>query len=166
MSIKRNKTRLLTCGFVNRFDMLGMLNRLARLKSSALRRAALGRAIVVLAMATTMSVAAASEINNGITDQKPFNQYNDMNLKLYLHNQIQDWDQFLCAVELAQRESSWNYKARNMRSGAYGLFQSMSGYADGWDPFEQIDKHVTYVDARYDGSWCKALRHLKGQGWH
>jgi len=33
---------------MNKLDKLGMLNRLARLKGSALRRKALGRAIVIL----------------------------------------------------------------------------------------------------------------------
>ena len=70
----------------NKLDRLGMLNRLARLKGSALRRAALGRAIVVLALATTMSVAAASEINNGSyrdweTDRKS-TRLNSSHLKL------------------------------------------------------------------------------------
>lgn len=150
----------------NKLDKLGMLNRLARLKGSALRRAALGRAIVILALAMTHSVAGSQALQTKAIDEKPFNVYNKMNVKLYLHNQINDWDEFTCAIELAQRESSWRYDAVNSTTGAYGLFQHMSDYAKEWDAFKQIDKHVEYINTRYSGSWCKALQHLVRNGWH
>lgn len=150
---------------INKLDRLGMLNRLARLKGSALRRAALGRAIVILALAMTHSVAGSQALQTKPIDEKPFNVYNKMNLKLYLLNSI-GWDEFYCADELAMRESSWRYTAVNKSTGAYGLFQHMSDYADEWDAFKQIDKHVEYIDIRYSGSWCKALQHLKDKGWH
>lgn len=165
---QRTKNKALNSTFVSRFDKPTMLKRLARLKGSALHRKALGRAIVILLLAMTHSFAAASETNtpNITTDQKPFNPYNTMNLKLYLHNSIGDWDQFECANELAFRESSWRTNAVNKSSGAYGLFQSMSDYAVTWDGFEQIDKHIEYITTRYSGSWCDALQHLKDKGWH
>jgi len=150
----------------DKLDIIGMIRPLARLRGSALRGRSLGRAIVILALSMTVSFASANELQNPSEEEKPFNRYNTMNLKLYLHNQIKDWDQFECAVELGYRESSWRTDAVNRDSGAYGLFQSMSDYAKQWDGFEQIDKHVLYIDSRYDGSWCKALRHLKEQGWH
>ena len=159
---------LLNRTFVSRFDRLGMLSRLARLKGSALRRAALGRAIVIMLLAMTHSVAASNALINPTIqiDQKPFNPYNKMNVKLYLHNEIRDWDEFECALELAQKESSFRYDAVNKTTGAYGLFQHMSDYAPQWDAFKQIDKHVEYIDARYSGSWCKALQHLERFNWH
>ena len=150
----------------NKLDKHVMIRPLARLRGSALRGRSLGRSIVILALSMTVSVAAAQEINNSTTDEKPFNIYNKMNVKLYLHNTVNDWEQFDCALELAYRESSFRYDAVNKTSGAYGLFQHMSEHAHKWDVFEQIDKHKIYIDARYDGSWCKALRHLKEQGWH
>ena len=150
----------------NELDKLGMLRRLARLKGSALRRLALGRAIVVLVMATTFSVAGTQALQTVPIEEKPFNPYNKMNVKLYLHNEIRDWDEFECALELAHRESSFRYDAVNKTTGAYGLFQHMSDYAPQWDAFKQIDKHVEYIDARYSGSWCKALQHLERFNWH
>jgi hypothetical protein len=152
----------------DKLDKLGMLSRLARLKGSALWRAALGRAIVIMLLAMTHSVAASNALINPTIqiDQKPFNPYNTMNLKLYLHNSISDWDEFECANELAFRESSWRIDAVNRNSGAYGLFQSMSEYAPKWDAFKQIDKHIQYIDTRYSGSWCSALQHLRTKGWH
>jgi len=155
---------------LNELDIVGMLSRLARLNGSALRRTALGRAIVVLLLATTYSVAVASDIKTvelkQTTDEKPFNPYNVMNVKLYLHNVIGDWDEFECAIELAHRESSWRFDAVNKSSGAYGLFQHMSSSAPNWDVFKQIDKHNEYVARRYSGSWCAALNHLVRRSWH
>jgi hypothetical protein len=150
----------------NKLDKLGMLRRLARLKGSALRRLALGRAIVVLVLATTISVAGSQALQTGPIEEKPFNPYNKMNVKLYLHNQISDWDEFECALDLAHRESSFRYTAVNKTTGAYGLFQHMSDHAHKWDAFKQIDKHVEYITTRYSGSWCKALQHLKDNNWH
>ena len=150
----------------NELDKLGMLRRLARLKGSALRRLALGRAIVVLLLATTISVAGSQALQTVPIDEKPFDRYNKMNVKLYLLNTIGNWDEFECANELAFRESSWRYDAVNSITGAYGIFQHMSDYAPGWDAFKQIDKHVEYIDTRYSGSWCKALQHLKDKHWH
>ena len=145
-------------------DTLGMLKRLARLRGSALRRSALGRAIVILALSMTYSVAAATDINTKEVEQKP--AYDLMNVKLYLHNKINDWDEFACANELGIRESNWRYQAVNKESGAFGIFQHMSDYAPNWDAYQQIDKHIEYIAARYDNSWCKALNHLVRFGWH
>jgi hypothetical protein len=151
----------------NELDKPGMLRRLARLNGSALRRLALGRALVVMLMATTFSVAGTQALQTVPIEEKPFNPYNKMNVKLYLHNQINDWEQFECALELAQRESSFRYNAINSTTGAYGLFQHMSKHAYKWDAFEQIDKHVEYITTRYSGGlWCEALQHLKDKNWH
>ena len=142
-----------------------MLNRLARLKGSALRRTALGRAIVILALAMTHSVAASSDVQT--TEefvQKP--AYDVMNVKLYLHNKINNWKEFECANQLGIRESNWRATAINKDSGAYGIFQHMSKHAKYWNAYEQMDKHIEYIDARYEGSWCKALAHLENNGWH
>ena len=150
----------------NELDTVGMIERLARLRGSALRRQSLGRAIVVLVMATTFSVAGTQALQTVPIEEKPFNPYNKMNVKLYLHNEIRDWDEFECALELAQRESSFRYDAVNKTTGAYGLFQHMSDYAPQWDVFKQIDKHIEYISSRYSGSWCKAVQHLERFNWH
>jgi hypothetical protein len=147
-----------------KLDKPVMLKPLAPLRGGALRGSALGRAIVICSLAITISFAGSQKIDSA--EAGSFKPFNTMNLKLYLHNQINDWNEFECANELGQRESSWRYWAVNKQSGAYGIFQHMSKYAPSWSPFEQIDKHIEYIDARYDGSWCKALDHLKEQGWH
>ena len=141
-----------------------MIRPLARLRGSALRGRSLGRAIVILALSMTYSVAAAKEISNKEVEQKPL--YDVMNIKLYLHNKLNDWDQFECANQLGIKESNWRADAVNMRSNAYGIFQHMSDHAYKWDAYQQIDKHIEYINARYDGSWCEALNHLQTKGWH
>ena len=148
----------------NELDKHVMLRTLARLRGSALRGRALGRAIVILALSMTYSFAAADNINNPTKEEKP--SYDLMNVKLYLHNKINDWDEFACANELGIRESNWRYQAVNKESGAFGIFQHMSEYAPNWDAYMQIDKHIEYIEARYDNSWCKALNHLVRYGWH
>ncbi len=141
-----------------------MLNRLARLKGSALRRAALGRAIVILALLMTYSVAGADDVNTATKEDKP--AYDVMNVKLYLHNKIKNWNEFECANQLGIKESNWRVDAINKESGAYGIFQHMSSHAHKWDAYTQMNKHIEYINARYDGSWCKALNHLMENGWH
>ncbi len=49
-----------------------------------------------------------------------------MNYKLYAHNQLKDWDQFICLVELYERESNWSPSARN--GSHYGIPQGRSTY--------------------------------------
>lgn len=155
---------VLTCGFVNELDRPVMLRRLARLKSSALRRRALARAMLIASTALAICFASSEKIDTATADtfQKPFNV---MDYKLYLHNKINDWDEFECANWLGIRESNWRPKAVNSESGAYGIFQSMSKYAPQWDAYEQIDKAIEYINHRYNGSWCAALEHLEKFNW-
>lgn len=148
----------------DKLDKPIMIRPLARLRGSARRGRSLGRAIVILALSMTYSVAAAKDISNKEIEEKP--SYDVMNIKLYLHNKLNDWDQFECANQLGIRESNWRVDAVNRESGAFGIFQHMSDHAYKWDAYEQIDKHIEYINARYDGSWCKALRHLENNKWH
>lgn len=155
---------VLTCGFNKRFDKRVMLRTLARLRGSALRGRALGRALFIAMLAIALGFAAPEKIDSAKADLlKPVDTFS---LKLYLYNQTPNWEQFECAHDLAMKESSWRYTAVNDKSGAYGLFQSMSDYAPTWDPYEQIDKAKIYIESRYDGSWCKAYKHLVRFGWH
>ena len=70
--------------------------------------------------------------------------------------------QFICLNKLWTRESHWNYKARNPRSGAHGIAQAlpaekMSVIADDWrsNPVTQIRWGLRYITMRYDTP-CKA----------
>jgi len=169
MRKRRKRIAELTCTYGGRVDMPTMLSRRASLNGSSHRRAALARALFVIALALGWSLGSATQttqVEYYAAEAGSFNPLDIMNLKLYLHNTINDWDQFVCANELAHRESTWRYDAVNIRSGAYGLFQHMSNHAKNWDAYQQINKHVEYINKRYNGSWCKALSKLEREGWH
>lgn len=87
-----------------------------------------------------------------------------MEMKLYAHNKLANWTQFECYNELIYRESRWNPKAKN--GSHYGLGQMRNVKVKDLSWREQIEWHLRYLDHRYRGSACKALKHLKERGWH
>ena len=86
-----------------------------------------------------------------------------MNYKLHAYNQLKDWDQFECILELYERESNWRPNARN--GSHHGIPQGRSQWLAKANPYQQIEWGVRYIEARY-GSPCKALAHFKRKGWH
>lgn len=70
--------------------------------------------------------------------------------------------QFACLNKLWTRESHWNYKAHNPRSGAHGIAQALPAVkmvviADDWrtNPVTQIRWGLRYITMRYNTP-CKA----------
>lgn len=72
-------------------------------------------------------------------------------------------DQYACLVKLWERESHWNYKAKNSSSTAFGIGQLLIETSK--DPATQIRNGIRYIEYRY-GSPCKALRHSYRLGWY
>ncbi|CAM5283245.1 transglycosylase SLT domain-containing protein [Streptomyces fumanus] len=80
--------------------------------------------------------------------------------------------QFQCFSNIVDHESSWNYKAVNASSGAYGLFQALpagkyaSAGAD-WqtNPATQIKWGLNYMNDRY-GSPCDAWSFWQANHWY
>ncbi|WP_437047134.1 transglycosylase SLT domain-containing protein [Streptomyces sp. enrichment culture] len=80
--------------------------------------------------------------------------------------------QFQCFSNIVNHESSWNYKAVNASSGAYGLFQALpagkyaSAGAD-WrtNPATQIKWGLNYMNERY-GSPCDAWSFWQANHWY
>ncbi|MET9772941.1 transglycosylase SLT domain-containing protein [Streptomyces sp. NPDC006367] len=80
--------------------------------------------------------------------------------------------QWQCFSNIVDHESSWNYKAVNPSSGAYGLFQALpagkyaSAGAD-WrtNPATQIKWGLNYMDSRY-GSPCEAWSFWQANHWY
>ena len=75
--------------------------------------------------------------------------------------------QFKCLDTLWTRESHWNYKARNPRTGAHGIAQAlpatkMEVVGMDWrtNPITQIQWGLRYISIRYDTP-CKALAKFK-----
>ncbi|MFE2284135.1 transglycosylase SLT domain-containing protein [Streptomyces sp. NPDC059443] len=86
--------------------------------------------------------------------------------------QIVPAGQFQCFSNIINEESTWNYKAVNSSSGAYGLVQAlpgskMSSVADDWrtNPATQIQWGLNYMNSRY-GSPCGAWSYHQANGWY
>ena len=118
---------------------------------------AMGRALFITLLALFISFEVS------LKDSYAWKNHS-MNLKLYAHNEIKDWNEFECYVELIHRESTWNYLAKN--GSHYGLGQMRSTWYRDLSPRKQIKAHIKYIEHRYQASPCKALRHLISVGWH
>jgi nucleoid-associated protein YgaU len=87
-----------------------------------------------------------------------------------LARQIIPSGQFQCFSNIVDHESTWNYRAQNPSSGAYGLVQSLPGSkmasvgAD-WatNPATQIKWGLNYMNDRY-GSPCGAWSYWQSHG--
>ena len=74
-------------------------------------------------------------------------------------------DEYTCLNRLWTKESHWNYKARNPRSGAHGIAQAlpatkMEQVGTDWrtNPITQIQWGLLYISERYDtpcAAWNK-----------
>ena len=76
-------------------------------------------------------------------------------------------DQYTCLNRLWTKESHWNYKAHNYRSGAHGIAQALPAskmeiIGTDWrtNPVTQIRWGLRYIDLRYE-SPCKAWAKFK-----
>lgn len=81
-------------------------------------------------------------------------------------------DQFQCFSNIVDHESTWNYRAQNPSSGAYGLVQAlpgskMSSAGDDWqtNPATQIKWGLNYMNSRYD-SPCGAWSFWQANHWY
>lgn len=80
--------------------------------------------------------------------------------------------QFSCLNNLWTKESHWNYKAHNYRSGAHGIPQAlpadkMSVVGSDWrtNPVTQIRWGLRYITIRYE-SPCKAWSFFKSKRYY
>lgn len=152
-----NPTRRLTCGYVNGFDKHVTLSVPTRGVGARAGALAIGRPLFIILLGLFISLSSSVQKSYGWKDHS-------MNLKLYAHNEIKDWSEFECYVQLIYKESTWNYKARN--GSHYGLGQMRSAWYGTLSPRKQIKAHLRYIEHRYDGSPCKAFRHFQRVGWH
>ncbi|MEU6821723.1 transglycosylase SLT domain-containing protein [Streptomyces atriruber] len=81
-------------------------------------------------------------------------------------------DQFQCFSNIVNHESTWNYKATNASSGAYGLVQALPGSkmasaGSDWqtNPATQIKWGLNYMNDRY-GSPCGAWSFWQANSWY
>ncbi|MEU1601551.1 transglycosylase SLT domain-containing protein [Streptomyces sp. NPDC005708] len=86
--------------------------------------------------------------------------------------QIVGANQFQCFSNIVDHESSWNYRAVNAGSGAYGLVQAlpgskMSSVGSDWqtNPATQIKWGLNYMNQSY-GSPCQAWSFWQANHWY
>ena len=149
--------RLLTCGFVNPLDKPITLARrrglMATRRTSVWRRLCLSF-IVGLVLNT---------INITTSNAYPLKRY-QQDWALVAMNHLGDLQEAQCWVELIWRESTFNPLAVN--GSHYGLAQMRNDKVRTLSPRAQVRWHMRYLDHRYNGSACKALKHMNKRGWH
>ena len=79
-------------------------------------------------------------------------------------NHLGDLEEAQCWVRLIWQESRFNPNARN--GSHYGLAQMRNDNVRTLTPRQQVRWHMRYLDHRYNGSACKAEKHLNKKGWH
>ena len=159
--------RRLTSTFVEMLDTVRTMNRTRRagittsnerinLKLKALNKKQVVRALLLiltgsLGVIYAHPAAAASSANQ-------INAY-----RVYAHERIFIYEQYLCFDKLIQRESHYNDKAVN--GNHYGLVQGMSKSLISMSGYQQIDWALLYIHNRYK-SECNALKHSSRYGWY
>lgn len=152
----------LTCGFVKstivRFDKVITIRRRLRLRNTGgTPTERQGRALFVTATAITLSLLLPLKAEGSSW------KHHEMNYKLHAYNILKDWDEFICLVDLYEKESRWSPSARN--GSHFGIPQGRSRWLATADGFEQVDWGLRYINARY-GSPCQALRFFKKHNYH
>ena len=150
-------TRLLTCGFVNGLDRHATLSASGgTIDGRRQGSSRWGRLLSILPL-TLIYLLLSLDISHARPAKDP------MNYKLHAYNQLKDWDQFECILELYERESNWRPSARN--GSHFGIPQGRSQWLATANPYQQIEWGVKYIQHRY-GTACAALKHFKRKGWH
>jgi hypothetical protein len=84
-------------------------------------------------------------------------------------NKLEQWS---CLYTLWTRESNWNPRSLNRKSGAYGIAQFMPetwklvGYKKTTNGFTQVEAGLAYIERKYGGNICKALGSNLARGWY
>lgn len=98
------------------------------------------------------------------------NKYQQHAIELLVQkNKLEQWS---CLYTLWTRESNWNPKSLNRKSGAYGIAQFMPetwelvGYKKTNNGFTQVEAGLAYIQRKYGGNICKALGSNLGRGWY
>lgn len=102
-----------------------------------------------------------------------YTKYFDSETLAFLMVYGNGWDlqEWACLRKLWTKESNFNSKALNKRSGAYGIAQFMPhtwdnyGFEKTSDAKEQITAGLFYIDERY-GSACNAWEHWQRKNWY
>ena len=133
------------------------------------------RAVVCLALVLALALAGDPALGDTPEIRHVASKSAKAEAKAYARRMVANrWPkakarQWRCLRDLWQRESGWDYRARNPRSGAGGIPQALppSKMGRNWevDWKVQVRWGVRYVKGRY-GSPCKAWGHFQRRGWY
>ena len=148
-------TRHLTCGFRFKLDTTATLSspRSAE-KNRPTSVRAWGTVVLMLAI-NLVSISSADALNR---------KESLLQWKMYAYKKLGNWAEFSCLNYLYVKESNWNPKAKN--GSHYGIPQGRSRYLSTVGAYKQIDWGLKYIDSRYDGDACLAMKHFESKGWH
>ncbi|MEU6324892.1 transglycosylase SLT domain-containing protein [Streptomyces sp. NPDC047009] len=114
---------------------------------------------------------AASRASRGASSSPIQSSYTVAQIQS-MARQIVGANQFQCFSNIVDHESSWNYRAVNAGSGAYGLVQAlpgskMSSVGSDWqtNPATQIKWGLNYMNQSY-GSPCQAWSFWQANHWY
>jgi hypothetical protein len=116
-----------------------------------------------LVISLSLGMTIAFQENDSVASKPKELKINTLK-QITFHKMNYNFEQFYCLDEIVYKESRWNYKAKNPKSSAYGLFQILKSKEK--DPIKQIDLGLKYLDKRYNGCACTALAHHKLKGWY
>jgi hypothetical protein len=124
------------------------------------------------AAATSRQQAAAGQVSRSTTRSAPVPSGSAQSIAQAMLA-ARGWSgQWTCLNSLWQRESGWNYQARNASSGAFGIPQALPGSkmasaGSDWatNPATQISWGLSYIASTY-GTPCGAWAHSQSSGWY
>jgi len=115
--------------------------------------------------------ASRSEARSDISDIAKQSSYTIAETQAIARQMVPS-DQFQCFSNIVDHESTWNYRASNPSSGAYGLVQALPGSkmasaGSDWqtNPATQIKWGLNYMNDRY-GSPCGAWDFWQANNWY
>ena len=158
-------TRRLTSTFANVLDRVRTMDRTGqagmnpKMRATLLKPKAINRKMVFTAL--ILSGTYGLTYANPASAASSPNQINAY--RVYAHERIFSFEQFMCFDRLIQRESHYNDRAIN--GNHYGLVQGKSRSLIKMSGYQQIDWAIAYIHNRY-GTECKALAHSMKWNWY
>lgn len=145
----------LTCGFNSLLDKVSTLYTPRSAERHRTTSVSAWGTVVLMIAINVMSISSADALNK---------KESLLQWKMYAYKKLGNWAEFSCLNYLYVKESNWNPKAKN--GSHYGIPQGRSRYLATVGAYKQIDWGLKYIDSRYDGDACQAMKHFESKGWH
>lgn len=122
---------------------------------------------MVLAITLLVLVSPAQAQAPAVSKQARLNALALQEPKQYAKIKMADYGwykrQYVCLSSLWGKESSWNHKADNPKSTAFGIAQMLNEKSK--HPATQISNGLRYIKKRYDNP-CSAWKYWQRHKWY